>query len=111
MIVVQMGSWWEKREQRKRSSREQGRRLARLDLLELEWEGTTFSPGSFTVTLMGLKNELVMEDVAAVLRVAPGLRDESGDAIVALLERAVHIGPQAIAEDVAQHDAVRLKIR
>ena len=60
---------------------------------------------------MGLKNELVMEDVAAVLRVAPGLRDESGDAIVALLERAVHIGPQAIAEDVAQHDAVRLKIR
>lgn len=74
------------------------------------WREATFEPGSFSVVLSGFGGYGVEQELATFLGDLPELRDQQGDEVWALLERVVHVAPQAIAERVAQREAVRLKV-
>lgn len=73
------------------------------------WREMTFAPGGFSVTLSGFEDAGAEKVVNAFLADIPGLRDRSGE-IDELIERVSHISPEAVAEGIAQRDAVRLKV-
>jgi hypothetical protein len=74
------------------------------------WQEMVFRPGSFSVILSGFRHETAEEEIAIFLEDLPGLRDQPVSELEALIERAVHISPQPIAEGIAQQDAVVLKV-
>jgi hypothetical protein len=77
---------------------------------EREWREKIFAPGGFTVALTGFEGVPSAHQVADFLSLVPGFRDQSQTEIDDLVERAMHVAPQPVAERVAQHDAVDLKI-
>src|SRR5713226_576022 len=62
------------------------------------WRETTFEPGSFSVVLSGFRHYGAEQEVASFLGDIPELRDQSAEEIEALVERVVHVSPQAVAE-------------
>ncbi len=74
-----------------------------------QWLTTSFSDGPYTVMVTGFLDPDMPDRATALMSWLPLLR-ESPEQADALAERVIHIGPQPVAEGVAQSDAVRVKI-
>lgn len=72
-----------------------------------DWLRTVFQPGPYTVQIR--KYGAYSDEILELLMVQPGTREHSPEERVDLCERIDHIGPQAVAEGIAQRDAIRLK--
>jgi len=73
------------------------------------WLEPSFAPGTFSVVLSGVGYEGSEDGIASLLVNLPDLRDQPFPEIADLVERAIHVSPQTVAQGIAQHDAVRLK--
>lgn len=75
---------------------------------ERAWqERDALSHGSYTVSLIG--GATVTTDLVHFLALLPPLRSHDNQSLEALVERALHIAPEVVAENVDQHDAVAIK--
>jgi hypothetical protein len=84
-------------------------RIAAGEAMEAAWRWKTSAPGPFTVTLHRLPDPRTKERVGRFLGLAPNTRDLPASEIDALLDRVVHLGPQSVAEGIAQANAAELK--
>lgn len=98
--------WKYRRDARQRTQRDVE---ARLEANRQAWRALTFQPGGFTVTIDQRSHGWVHPGLVSFLTDIPVLREQTLDEVHALVERAVHVGPQTIAEGIAQIDAVNLK--
>lgn len=99
--------WMQERMQR--ATREEAER----EQEETSWKGREFTSGHYTVRLTspasGWGISVVAEALVPLLHATPSLRRLAQAEVAALIERAFHISPQPIAENVSQNDAVDLK--
>ena len=72
-------------------------------------EGFLFEPGPFSVILYGLRKPGDYGTLAKFLSNIPVLRNQPPEELKALVERAAHIAPQMVAENIGQTTAIQLK--
>ena len=115
IVVVAMFSYryWRRRKARTTAARAQVEaaqvREERWEANRQAWRALTFEPGTFSVVVSGFGEPGDAEEVAEFLSDIPELRDRPVDEVEALVERAVHIAPQTVAEGIAQKNAIHLK--
>jgi muconolactone delta-isomerase len=93
---------------RKRDARALELLEARIQENRRAWRDMKFAPGCYSVVLSGFVDADSQDETVAFLADIPGLRDRTVE-IEELIERVNHISPEAVAEGIAQRDAVRLK--
>ncbi len=111
LLAVGVGALLYYRRRRRRAAQERAR-LEDEALREANrqaWRKLTFEPGTFAVSLTGFDDRWAEGEITSFLIDIPELRDRSFEEIEALVERVVHVAPQAVAEGISQRDAVRLK--
>jgi hypothetical protein len=73
------------------------------------WRALNFTAGLYSVVVTGLHGYEADATVTELLCDIPGLRDQPVGEVEALVQRIIHIGPQPVAEGIAQDNAIHLK--
>jgi hypothetical protein len=106
IAIAIMAAWWIWRQRRK--EREHEASQAAIEAERQRWISLEYSDGPYTVMLTGFAGAGARYSIWTLLSWLPAFRD-SEEEVEALIERVVHIGPQPIAQEVSQRDAIRVK--
>lgn len=112
ILAVVAGVFYWRKEKRKRAAEREGEEAeAEWEANRQAWREVTWDEGPYSVIVSGFAEPDNADLVFLLLSDAPTFRDHSDAEMGAhhLVERIEHIGPQTVAEGIAQHDAIHFK--